>query len=709
MRELLTIASLFVLCAFQSNAQSVCGLGKYQHTGCEQGLQGIEEDQFTFIPPPVEFDPAEPPATRSSNIVVNYNGFPTNAQTAFQYAVEIWETVLSSNVNIVIDANWASIGGNTLGFAGANGFYINFGGATQSNTFYPQALANSLNGSDLAVGTADVSCTFNSGVNWYFGTDGNTPGGQFDFVTVVLHELGHGLGFLGSGDVSGGNGFVGFGSNPLIYDVFVENQGGTDITSFTSGTSALASQLQGDQLYWNGTEGVTNNSGNRPRLFAPNPYQGGSSYSHLREGTYPAGTPNSLMTPQLGTAEANHNPGPIVEGMFEDMGWVVGGCTIENVTINSVGECNPGTNTYNTSITIEYLAEPSGLLNINGGLYTLTGSPQTVSVNGLVSDGQPVDLNIFFTSEVDCNFSLSNAWTAPEACCGIIRLESANPDTKEVVLKNWGTCDANINDLRLCSEFQYATISGLAITDGSAIVPPNGTVTINWSVWTPSASGADLGLYVPSGGFNILDNMLDFTQWGSSGNGRENVAVAKGIWSSGDFVSGVAPYNYIGDGVQNGVAFWQGSTVPCSIAVSAGTQSVCDQFTGEFTQEVILTYAENPANGLISLNGNLYAITGSPQSIVLTLPADGSSTIATAFFTNDPTCTTTVNNLFTAPADCFCPADLDSSGDTDVIDLLIFLSDFGCMGNCLADLNNDGIVNGTDLLIFLANFGNDCP
>ena len=168
MRELLTIASLFVLCAFQSNAQSVCGLGKYQHTGCEQGLQGIEEDQFTFIPPPVEFDPAEPPATRSSNIVVNYNGFPTNAQTAFQYAVEIWETVLSSNENIVIDANWASIGGNTLGFAGANGFYINFGGATQSNTFYPQALANSLNGSDLAVGTADVSCTFNSGVIEFF-------------------------------------------------------------------------------------------------------------------------------------------------------------------------------------------------------------------------------------------------------------------------------------------------------------------------------------------------------------------------------------------------------------------------------------------------------------------------------------------------------------------------------------------------------------
>ena len=33
------------------------------------------------------------------------------------------------------------------------------------------------------------------------GTDGNTPLGKIDFVTVVLHEIGHGLGFTGSMDV----------------------------------------------------------------------------------------------------------------------------------------------------------------------------------------------------------------------------------------------------------------------------------------------------------------------------------------------------------------------------------------------------------------------------------------------------------------------------------------------------------------------------
>ncbi|MCK7534680.1 MAG: hypothetical protein MZV63_28610 [Marinilabiliales bacterium] len=42
-----------------------------------------------------------------------------------------------------------------------------------------------------------MNATFNKEVKWYFGTDGNTPELLYDFVTVVLHEIGHGLGFTG--------------------------------------------------------------------------------------------------------------------------------------------------------------------------------------------------------------------------------------------------------------------------------------------------------------------------------------------------------------------------------------------------------------------------------------------------------------------------------------------------------------------------------
>ncbi|MCI0630159.1 MAG: PQQ-dependent sugar dehydrogenase [Phycisphaerales bacterium] len=52
-----------------------------------------------------------------------------------------------------------------------------------------------------------------------------------------------------------------------------------------------------------------------------------------------------------------------------------------------------------------------------------------------------------------------------------------------------------------------------------------------------------------------------------------------------------------------------------------------------------------------------------------------------------------------------CPADLDSSGSVDVLDLLVLISNWsGGPGNP-ADLNGDGIVNVADLLALISNWG----
>ncbi|NQX91016.1 MAG: hypothetical protein HRT74_02560, partial [Flavobacteriales bacterium] len=94
------LLSLAMLCfVLNASSQMVCGLGEYQNahiSGCEHGLQGIEEDKFTFIPPPANFDPLD--TERASVITVNYNGFPAEAQSAFEYAVTIWESYLTSSV-----------------------------------------------------------------------------------------------------------------------------------------------------------------------------------------------------------------------------------------------------------------------------------------------------------------------------------------------------------------------------------------------------------------------------------------------------------------------------------------------------------------------------------------------------------------------------------------------------------------------------------
>ncbi|MEY3399051.1 MAG: hypothetical protein RL220_1645, partial [Bacteroidota bacterium] len=197
MRRSLTGAVLLLLifCAYQGVAQShVCGHDHVHDQSC--GLIALNENNFTFVPPPADYVPWE---DRTVVISVNYTGFTVQAQTAFQYAVDIWASVLSSNVPIVINANFTGLTGGTLGFASAEDFRRNFAGAPLTDTWYPIALANKLAGSDLANGFVDIDCTFNSNFTWYYGTDGNCPAGQYDFVTVVLHELCHGLGFLGFG------------------------------------------------------------------------------------------------------------------------------------------------------------------------------------------------------------------------------------------------------------------------------------------------------------------------------------------------------------------------------------------------------------------------------------------------------------------------------------------------------------------------------
>jgi hypothetical protein len=58
------------------------------------------------------------------------------------------------------------------------------------------ATTNKLANTDHNPGLADINATFSSShPDWYFGTGDSTPINKIDFVSVVLHELGHGLGF----------------------------------------------------------------------------------------------------------------------------------------------------------------------------------------------------------------------------------------------------------------------------------------------------------------------------------------------------------------------------------------------------------------------------------------------------------------------------------------------------------------------------------
>lgn len=172
------------------------------------GLQSLPGQLVYFYAAHTDQPPARtlPPAdflqarangvrTQTATITVNYSGFSPQAQTAFQFAVDIWQSKITSAVPIVVNANWIPLSPGVLGSAGANNFFANFSGAPLASTWYPAAMANKLAGFDLDTSGSghDINANFNSNfTDWYLGTDGNPPFNQYDFVSVVLHELGHG-------------------------------------------------------------------------------------------------------------------------------------------------------------------------------------------------------------------------------------------------------------------------------------------------------------------------------------------------------------------------------------------------------------------------------------------------------------------------------------------------------------------------------------
>lgn len=161
------------------------------------------------------------------------------AQIVFKFAADIWGAVLQSDVPVTVSASFAKLActadAGTLGSAGTTNIYSFAAPAPQgavANTWYHSALFDALADEDAGNGAADIRARFNGalgstgcleGSSWYFGLDGKQPPGTIDFLNVVLHEMAHGLGFSGFGNLATGQplqGNDGVGRDD-IYTTFV--------------------------------------------------------------------------------------------------------------------------------------------------------------------------------------------------------------------------------------------------------------------------------------------------------------------------------------------------------------------------------------------------------------------------------------------------------------------------------------------------------
>lgn len=245
---------------------------------------------------------------------------PEPCKAAVRRAVDILSGVLVSvDVKISVDVRWVELGRGILASAGPRYIYLN----AEDGIFYASAVANQKYGSDLNPNASDILVSINSATpNWFYGVDYTEvmPPGTYDLVTVVLHELLHGLGWIGLVKPDGSYG--GDGAHLYKYDEgLVLSETGSQLVGDLPVDESKVKRSFGDDLE------LRIKDGQRWLVYNPQNFRSGSSLYHLDETAYPDGDGNSLMTPVLKSRQRIHSPGPAALSVLEYIGWDVRDCS----------------------------------------------------------------------------------------------------------------------------------------------------------------------------------------------------------------------------------------------------------------------------------------------------------------------------------------------------------------------------------------------
>jgi hypothetical protein len=183
-------------------------------------------------------------------------------------------------------------------------------------------------------------------------------------------------------------------SIPDIYDRFaVTGAGAALLTAFAIPSAAFGAQLVSNDTFFNGTNAKAGNNGPNPKLEtnnftaafgvpSDNGFLPGSSYSHLDDILYSVG-PNGLQTWRLQPQEVYTDPGPIMRGIFLDIGWTftAPGCTYG---IAPTSANPPAAGVTGATVTVTATTGCAWTATSNAGFLTITGGASG-SGNGTVT------------------------------------------------------------------------------------------------------------------------------------------------------------------------------------------------------------------------------------------------------------------------------------------------------------------------------------
>jgi len=230
---------------------------------------------------------------------------------ATEYALELWSEQIAGTMPVNIEVNFWALGAGVIGMSFFPPCFMD-GETGEAETLYPAALWKQLK--DYSASEEwDIFIVMNSEFGFYYGLDGNSEN-RIDYVTIMIHEVTHGLGF---GSQCHRNG-VFFYDYPVIYDrMLYQGLSGPCFTELSE--SEREALLISNNLFAGSPNSklLAANGGVRVKMYAPTSYSGGSTAHHWDTGvTFPTFMKYAYFSPL-------HTFNTRKIGMFLDMGWTI--------------------------------------------------------------------------------------------------------------------------------------------------------------------------------------------------------------------------------------------------------------------------------------------------------------------------------------------------------------------------------------------------
>lgn len=417
----------------------------------------------------------------------------------FEFAAHLLEQLFVSSQPIIIDAGFnntlfCSSASATLGSSGPSTVHFDGnGGQPQNrlpvrNTYYVQALANSLKNTDQSA-TSDITMEFNGAIdnnngclnnrNWYNGLDGNPPGFDIDLLSVVLHEMLHGFGFITLSDLSTGQRLNG---RDDIFMLSLEDHSLGQTWEQLTDAQRAASAIDDPDLHWIGSNVAAASGGllaginqGDVRMHGPSSLVLGSSVSHFSSSL----SPFNLMEPTIASPVDNIG---LAEQLLMDIGWTtnasaapiigpIAPVTILNANTTAVNFAIMDNDTSAAIIIASAVSSDTAIIDNSGILLNGAGRLRTLFITPEPGMSGPVDITVSIddgTSTAQTTFQVNVVSNLPPD------ITITNPIDGDIFLSsqvNLSSTASDAEDGDISSAITWSSSIDGSIGNGSIIDP----------------------------------------------------------------------------------------------------------------------------------------------------------------------------------------------------------------------------------------------